>query len=106
MSVKKLTKSQRKLLESWRRELSAEVEDFKNVVTGLLQRFAAVTNEVLNNRIELMARTELDIDLDEGDWEFDDKEMAFKTVEKEEKPEPKETIPSGKKKNTKKKKVN
>ena len=90
--TKKLSKSQKKLVFSWKKELGSDIENIKNTLGGIANTFAAVLNEVFNNRLELLARTELDIDLDEGQWNFDEPTMSF--IEKK---EVKETIPSGKK---------
>ena len=91
--TKKLNKSQKKLVINWKKELGGELEGMKNTLGALANRFAAVLNEIFNNRLELLARTELEIDLDEGEWNFDEPTMSF--IKKE---QVKETIPSGKKK--------
>jgi len=90
--TKKLNKSQKKLVVSWKKELGSELEGMKNTLGSVANSFAASLNEVFNNRLELLARTELDIDLDEGLWNFDEESMSF--IEKK---EVKEVIPSGKK---------
>ena len=89
--TKKLDKSQKKLVQSWKKELGVELENMKNTLSSVAGSHAAALNEIFNNRLEILARTELDIDLDEGTWNFDESTMSFT-----EKKEVKETIPSGK----------
>jgi len=91
--TKKLNKSQKKLVLSWKKELGAEIENMKNTLSSVANSHAATLNEIFNNRLEILARTELDIDLDEGTWNFDETTMSFT-----EKKEVKETIPSEKNK--------
>lgn len=90
--TKKLSKSQKKLVLSWKKELGTDLENLKNTLGSVANSHAVCLNEVFNNRLELLARTELDIDLDEGQWNFDEPTMSF--IEKK---EVKEVIPSGKK---------
>lgn len=90
---KKLSKSQKKLIVSWKKELGSDLENLKSTLGAVANNFAAALNEIFNNRLEILARTELDIDLDEGMWNFDEKTMSF--IEKK---EVKEVIPSEKKK--------
>jgi len=79
----KLSKMQKALYAEWEKE-------FRNALNSV----HALVNEVLTTRLSLMA-LEMGVDLDTGEWRFDEANKMF--VSKEKKDEPKLKIPSERK---------
>ena len=83
--VVKLTKSQASLFKAW-------VDDY-NRIFGVVQ---ALCNDNLNLRLEKLA-SEVGVDIDSGNWNFDQSRMAFvnyiKDKEEEKGAEPSTSFP-------------
>ena len=77
MKEVKLTKTQKKLVRSWEKELSVSFNSIASRLQALLEDFKNMNNQVFSFKLDGLA---LDIGLDpeNEDWDWDGKNYAFK----------------------------